>query len=137
MRFRVKPKRLIFAPQRNTSYVQGMTKKQGKAASTSAKGAMVVVRDGKGRVRSVFSFGSAKLQSTKGYGKVAPETLEQSRQAMRQLGDRLLKPGVKLPERKGVPKFYVDEADPALVVRELDGKRERGRFEDGQFKAVA
>jgi hypothetical protein len=114
-----------------------MTKKQDKVPSASDKAATVVVRDGKGPVRSVYSFGSAKLQSSKGAGKIPPETLEQSRNAMRQLGDRLLKPGVKLPDRKGVPKFYVDEADPALVVRELDGKRERGRFENGQFKAVA
>lgn len=114
-----------------------MTKKQDKAGSGSGEAAKVVVRDGKGPVRAVYSFGSAKLQSTRSAGKISPETLEQSRNAMRQLGDRLLKPGVKIPDRKGVPKFYVDETDPALVVRELDGKRERGRFENGQFKAVA
>jgi hypothetical protein len=114
-----------------------MTKKQGQAGQASETQAKVVVRDGKGRVRSVYTFGSAKLQSTKGHGKVSPETLEQSREAMRHLGSRLLKPGIKLPDRKGVPKFYVDEADPALVVREIDGKRERGTFENGHFKAVA
>jgi hypothetical protein len=121
-----------------------MTQKSAKARASGANGsksgaidAKVVVRNGGGEVRFVYTFGTAELRSTKVNGKPSPETLEQSRIAMRELGGRLLKPGVKLPNRKGVPKFYADEADPALVVRELDGKRERGRFVNGQFKAVA
>jgi hypothetical protein len=96
----------------------------------------VILRDGKGRSRAVYSFGGAVLKSSKGHTKVSAETLEQSRKAMRELGDRLLKPGVKIPERRGIPKFYADETDPAFVVRELEGERERGKFENGQFKAV-
>jgi hypothetical protein len=96
----------------------------------------VVVREGKGRARFVYSFGAAELRMSN-HAKLAAATLELSREAMKALGGRLLKPGVKLADRKGVPKFYADETDPALVVRELDGKRERGRFENGQFKAVA
>lgn len=113
-----------------------MTKKATKPARAPREAATVVVRGGKGRVRAVYSFGSAEFQGTKVHAEVPPETLEQSRRAMRQLGVRLLKPGVKLPDRKGVPKFYADEQDPALIIRVLDGKRERGRFENGQFKAV-
>ena len=109
---------------------------QGKGSQASIKGATVTVSHG-GRTRSVYSFGGAVLRSAKGHGKPSLETLELSRTAMRELRGRLLKPGVKLTDRKGVPKFYADEADPAVVVRELDGKRERGRFENGQFKAVA
>jgi len=110
---------------------------QGKGSQASVKGATVTVSNGGGRTRSVYSFGGAVLRSAKGHGKPSLETLELSRMAMRELRGRLLKPGVKLTDRKGVPKFYADEADPAVVVRELDGKRERGRFENGQFKAVA
>ncbi|MGA0599205.1 hypothetical protein ACO2Q3_00710 [Caulobacter sp. KR2-114] len=110
-----------------------MTTKYRKIETGAAK---VVLRKGK-RARYSYSFGDAVLTNDKGQQATTPETLEMSRKAMRELGWRLRKPGVKLRMAKGVPKFYVDEGNPDLIVREVDGKQERGTFEDGKFKAVA
>ena len=135
------------APAALRAYLPSMTQRTPKARVAKAVVAdpdqtsgsfktKVVVRSGNGKIRSTYSFGGAVLRTDKS-GKVSNETIAQSHKAMRELVGRLMKPGVRLPDRKGIPKFYADEADPDLVVRELDGKRERGRFEDGSFKAVS
>ena len=48
----------------------------------------------------------------------------------------LTKPGVRLRKTKGAPLFSADPADPAILIREVDGRRERVTFEDGRFKVV-
>ena len=48
---------------------------------------------------------------------------------------KLLEPGVKIRARKDVPLFFADPADPRRIVRELNGEREIGSFENGKFKA--
>jgi hypothetical protein len=44
------------------------------------------------------------------------------------------KPGVKLPRSKGVPKYRADPNDPTILIRELNGRDERGTLADGKFK---
>lgn len=61
--------------------------------------------------------------------------VELGQQALKKVKSRLVKPGVKLRTRKGVPLFSADPTDPRRVVRELDGRREVGVFENGVFKA--
>ena len=96
----------------------------------------MVVRGQHGEVQFVYTFGGAQLSSARD-PRDSMETFEQSRKAMQELIRRIQRPGIRLPDRKGVPKFYADENNPRVIVRELDGKRERGTFENGQFKALA
>jgi hypothetical protein len=44
-------------------------------------------------------------------------------------------PGIELPRQKDVPLFWADDDDPDIIIRELNGKIERGQLENGKFKA--
>lgn len=114
--------------------VIGPAKAKAKIAPSSV--GTVIVRSGAGKVHFVYTFGGAQLSSARD-PQDSKDTFEQSRKAMEEFGRRIVRPGIRLPDRKGVPKFYADEVNPKVIVRELDGKRERGTFENGQFKAIA
>lgn len=45
----------------------------------------------------------------------------------------IVTPGVKLKLKAGVPLYAADPKDPNLLIRQLGGKSERGRFESGKF----
>lgn len=50
--------------------------------------------------------------------------------------DLIIKPGVTLEVVKGVPLYHADPDQPDLLVREIDGKRDRGKFVNGRFRKV-
>jgi hypothetical protein len=43
-------------------------------------------------------------------------------------------PGIDLPRQKDVPLFWADDDDPTIIIRELNGKIDRGRLVDGKYK---
>jgi len=49
--------------------------------------------------------------------------------------DAFLAPGVNIHAEKDVPLFSVDPANPTIVVRKLNGKKERGVLKNGVFEA--
>lgn len=62
--------------------------------------------------------------------------LDLSAAALQGLKSALLKPGIRIRRKKDVPLFYSTDEEPDLFVRELNGKRERGIFENGSFKPI-
>lgn len=62
--------------------------------------------------------------------------VERSANALARIGKTLAKPGVRLPKKKGIPRFSVDEDDPTIFVRVLDGRVDRGRMINGEFELV-
>lgn len=56
-----------------------------------------------------------------------------STQALERVGKKLTKPGVHLPEKKGVPRYSADENDQGVFIRRLDGVITTGRLQNGQF----
>ena len=52
------------------------------------------------------------------------------------IGKKLGEPGVLLERKASVPTFTADPVEPKFVVRNLDGKKVRGRFVNGSFKVV-
>ena len=62
--------------------------------------------------------------------------VDRSTEALARGLKRLLRPGVRLYPKKGVPLFYADEDHPGKIVRMLDGKRDLGVYEDGDFKVT-
>lgn len=51
------------------------------------------------------------------------------------LVDAFVKPGIKLQKKKGVPYFYADPQTPGLVIREVDGRFDKGKFDKkGRFR---
>ncbi|ELX11730.1 hypothetical protein Jab_1c03160 [Janthinobacterium sp. HH01] len=69
-------------------------------------------------------------------GIVIPENKPTAWQLVRQRGDMLVAPGVSLDLEPGTPVFRADPQDPNLLIRELDGRAERGYFRAGKFVAV-
>jgi hypothetical protein len=49
---------------------------------------------------------------------------------------KLVRPGVRIYPKKDVPLYWCDSDDPHVFIRKLNGKIQRGVFEDGQFKAT-
>jgi len=64
------------------------------------------------------------------------ENVRRSTEALSRALVRLTRPGIRLRSKRGIPLFQVDENDPDILIRDLDGKRERSLFQDGEFKAI-
>ena len=90
--------------------------------------------------------GSQKMQTTK-FGNVtitAPAPSEEQiargiRESTRAL-EGLVRafeklPGITLPRQKDVPLFWADDDDPDIIIRELNGKIDRGRLVNGKYQA--
>lgn len=45
----------------------------------------------------------------------------------------LLKPGIKIRRKKNVPLYWLDENNSNIMIRELNGKTDRGTFKNGKF----
>ena len=67
----------------------------------------------------------------------AQESVRQSTEALTRALTRLTRPGIRIRPKRGIPLFQVDENDPDVLIRDLDGKRERGTLQDGEFKVIA
>jgi hypothetical protein len=63
--------------------------------------------------------------------------VKESRVILARLLKALMRPGICLRKETGVPYFWADYRDPNIIIRELDGVRERGRFVGGVFRPVA
>jgi hypothetical protein len=85
------------------------------------------------RKRKTVTFGSVTVE-------VMPSTMAEVRHnvqvgqvVMGKLLNRIQKPGVILSLGKDVPVFYADPKDPKYLIRKVAGRRERVRFEKGDF----
>jgi hypothetical protein len=80
------------------------------------------------------SFGSVTV---KGRGP-APATVKRNiasgQSALERSLSALIKPGVKLPRVKNIPMYRADPNDPTILIRELNGRDERGTLTGGEFK---
>jgi len=63
--------------------------------------------------------------------------VESSTEALMRSKAKLTKSDVTIRAKKDVPLYHVDENDAQQVIRKLNGKIERGVFENGVFKASA
>ena len=112
----------------------------GKAAQKASRGkARLVIKAGSaGRAKvKTFQFGTARLTvSVAAQGDWA-HNVDLGQSALKKIKSRLVKPGVKLRGMKSAPLFHADPSNPRQLIRELNGKRERGVFENGVFKVTA
>jgi hypothetical protein len=121
-----------------TTVAKSTTAKPSRAARKS--GGVIEMATGKtngGKSRvTVYSFGSVSLKaparSTDGAHNIG---LGQA--AMKKIQGQLARPGVKLRVSKATPLFRADPSNPRQLIRVLDGREERGVFENGVFKVRA
>ena len=62
--------------------------------------------------------------------------VEQSTAALERALKRLVRPGIRLYPKRGVPLYWGDDNHPGKFVRLLDGKRDLGILENGEFKVT-
>ncbi len=90
-------------------------------------------RDGK--LRRV-EFGSVTVMVRTPTEAEVQRNVERSTEALARMLERLLCPGVHIHPKWGVPLFYADDKHPGKFVRLLNGKRDLGVLEDGEFKVT-
>ncbi len=81
-------------------------------------------------------FGSAVVKVRKADTRELAENVARGQAALARAMRALQTPGVKLKRTKGVPLYAADPEQPDHLVRVIDGRRERGVFEDGEFKVT-
>lgn len=88
------------------------------------------------RKRAKITYGSVSMKATRAAEAALVENIVRGQMALKKVRKKVVKPGVAMRARKDVPLFFADPSDPKRVIRELNGKRERGTFEDGEFRAI-
>jgi|GEM_PF-958266 len=85
-----------------------------------------------GRIR----FGSVEIVAPKPEPAEVRRNIEQGRTALARAMGSLTTPGVELKRGKGIAFYAIDPERPDRLIRTIDGRRDRGVFENGQFKVV-
>ncbi len=94
----------------------------------------VTFRQGsKSGTKVTTKLGNVTVSGQKPSEELVKANVARSTQALERVGKKLMKPGVHLPERKGVPRYSADENKPGVFIRRLDGKITTGRLHNGQF----
>jgi hypothetical protein len=83
------------------------------------------------------TFGDVSVQVTRPSDEAVQKGVRTSAKVIKDLGKRLLTPGVDIKQSQDVPVFKADPHDPSRVIRQLNGKLEVGYFVRGKFKANA
>lgn len=81
-------------------------------------------------------FGQVEVSAQKVSSKTKKRNVTMGNTAISRAATTLREPGVSLNAAPGVPLFFADETDPALIVRILNGQSTRGKIEGGKFKIV-
>lgn len=113
--------------------LNGMT--DSTAKKQSAGKVTVKVRGGDRHSYNV-KFGSVTVSGAKPSSAAVDANIERSTEALQRISKKFAKPGVRLSIKKGVPRYSLDENDPGIFVRVLDGVTRRGRMIDGKFVAL-
>ena len=62
------------------------------------------------------------------------QNIQAGQAALRRMKNALIKPGVILERKKGVPLYFGSADHPDLLIREKDGVKTLGRFVNGRFR---
>ena len=81
------------------------------------------------------SFGSVTVQVMPPTESERQANIAAGQAALRRGLHTLLKPGIKLARKRGVPYYFGIDDRPGWMIQELDGKNSVGRFVDGEFVA--
>ncbi|WP_242538524.1 hypothetical protein [Trinickia acidisoli] len=103
-----------------------------------AKGKQSVARrPAKAEAKLTVTFGEVSVLVTQPTEEAVQKGVKASVKVIRDLGKRLLTPGVEIKQAKNIPVFTADPQNPNRVIRRLNGKSEVGHFVRGEFRADA
>lgn len=81
----------------------------------------------------VLRFGAVTVSNTAPDVDTLVCNVKAGRDALGRVRDALVKPGVTLGHKSEVPKFRVDAKDPTTLIREVNGRIDRGHIVGGTF----
>lgn len=93
-------------------------------------------RTGKTRKTVTVKFGSVTVKADAPSEEEVARNIAKGEEAFARGLRRLIKPGVKIRSKKGVPLFQADPENPERLIRVLDGRREKGYFVGRDFHVV-
>jgi len=80
-------------------------------------------------------FGAVTVTGTKPAADFVARNVARSTEALERVTRKLLRPGVAIRCKKGVPEYSSSENEPGILIRKLDGKLDRG-LEGKKFKVI-
>ncbi|MGA2035716.1 MAG: hypothetical protein ABSG68_25995 [Thermoguttaceae bacterium] len=86
--------------------------------------------------RGVVTFGSVSVVAPPANPALVSKNVLAGQSALERAVKKLTQPGVTIRSTKGVPLYSVDENRPTVIVRLLDGAKQRGVLKDGKFELV-
>lgn len=104
--------------------------------ATSRDVAMTIDVDAGSGPRKIVRFGSATYKGPRPSKDVLQRNIEAGQAALARGLKALVKPGVKLKLKKGVPRYSADPTSPGVLIRNVDGQIDRVMLEDGVFRVV-
>ena len=102
----------------------------------SSRGSVVVKPAGRTRGLHKVKFGDVTIWAPKPSEAQVRVNVEAGTEALRRGLERLIRPGIKMRERKNIPYYHVDPDNSGVFIRRLNGVAERGILEDGEFKVI-
>jgi hypothetical protein len=90
----------------------------------------------KHRRRARVKVGDMIVSGDKASAAEVKTAVARSSEALNRLSRVIVEPGVRLSKRKDVPLFSIDPNNPGRVLRELNGRVDRGILENGAFKIL-
>lgn len=114
----------------------------------AAKGRAIKMASGKGKRSAAqdvaklegklrVTFGEVSVLVTQPSEAAVQKGVRASAKVIRDLGKRLLTPGVEIKRARDIPVFTADPQNPNRVIRQLNGKSEVGHFVRGEFRVDA
>ena len=107
-----------------------------KSASVLDSRSSVTARAEGTGARAKVKFGGVTVFVSKPSSEQVKHNISVSTEALERAAKRLIRPGVRLYAKKGVPLYSADPERPGVYIRILDGKMERGVLENGAFKVT-
>lgn len=108
-------------------------KKAEIAAAKAGPSITIQVVDARNGEVKVVRFGAVTVSNPIPDAETLAHNIKAGRDALLRAKGALVQRGVKLHHRAEVPKFRVDANNPRLLIRELNGRVDRGHFVNGTF----
>lgn len=80
------------------------------------------------------TFGDVTVQARRPAKEVVAANVQRSSEALERLASAIVKPGVSLRRKKGVPSYFADADEAGVFWRRLNGRVQRGRLVNGRFE---
>lgn len=106
---------------------------EGRAKELPQDG-MAMARIKRSSKRATVTFGSVTIKGSNLPAEEMQRNVASGHAALKRAAKAFVKAGVTLRRGRNVPLYRADPKEPRILIRELNGRSERGTFVGGEFK---